>query len=213
MMSDYHWSATQQRVFLEALAETGSVAQACAGADKSRRAAYNLRTRTEGAAFRLGWDAAVIIARRVVADLLMDRALNGIVIETIRDPETHTTRRTHYDQRLGTALLARLDRAVENGDSDEAQAARLIEMNFDRFLDLIEGGGTGPAATAFLDELHQREEDQYLCELTEISADFLTGLEAEDEEDFEEEEEVESDMNLPAYRRSPNSYYSRRTSP
>ena len=61
-MTDYHWSPANQRAFLEALAETGSIDLACKEAGMSRRAAYNLRGRRDGAAFKIGWDAAVLQA-------------------------------------------------------------------------------------------------------------------------------------------------------
>lgn len=52
------WSPARQRQFLETLAATGIVARACAEAQISTRAAYALRIRGDGAAFRLGWTAS-----------------------------------------------------------------------------------------------------------------------------------------------------------
>lgn len=151
-MTDYHWTPALQRQFLEALAETGSVELACGDVSMSRRAAYNLRWKREGAAFRIGWDAAVLVARAVVADMLMDRALLGQTIETVRDPENHVTTRVHYDRRLGSALLARLDRMAERGGADAAEAriAHIVSQDFEAFLELIAEGGQGAQAGLFV---------------------------------------------------------------
>ena len=84
----YHWTLASQRGFLECLAETGSVAQACASVSMSRRSAYNLRFRKDGAAFRLGWEAAILMARDCLADELLARAIDGVREESERYPET-----------------------------------------------------------------------------------------------------------------------------
>ena len=67
-MTDYHWTPALERSFVEGLAETGSVTEACRGVSMSRRAAYDRRRRGGGLAFRVGWDAAVLLSRDVVAD-------------------------------------------------------------------------------------------------------------------------------------------------
>mgnify|MGYP006189706035 CR=1 FL=1 len=50
------WSAARQRLFLETLAETGSVHLACTAARLSARSAYRLRARSP--AFAAAWDTA-----------------------------------------------------------------------------------------------------------------------------------------------------------
>ena len=57
------WSPARQRRFLEILAATGVIMLACEGVHITARSAYTLRIRHDGAAFRLGWDAAILIAR------------------------------------------------------------------------------------------------------------------------------------------------------
>lgn len=150
-MTDYHWTSALQRQFLEALAETGSVELACKDVSMSRRAAYNLRWKRTSAAFRIGWDAALLVARAVIADTLMDRAILGQRLETVRDPENHSTSRTHYDRGLGMALLNRLDRLTKGDGMDEAYAVivRIVSQDFESFLDLIEAGGQGAEAGLF----------------------------------------------------------------
>lgn len=66
----YHWTPANQRGLLECLEETGSIAQACAAVSMSRRSADNLRFRKDGAAFRLGWEAAILMARARTASAI-----------------------------------------------------------------------------------------------------------------------------------------------
>jgi hypothetical protein len=151
-MTDYHWTPARQRQFLEALAETGCVELACNDVGVSRRAAHNLRWRSAGQAFRVGWDAAVLVARAVVADYLMDRAILGQTLETVRDPNTHSTTRQHYDRHLGRALLARLDRMAEaqDGDSQYANFIRIVSQDFEAFLKFVGKGCDGLAVGTFI---------------------------------------------------------------
>ena len=65
----HYWTPQVQRAFLEALAVEGSVRRACQTAGKSWRTAYALRMQGRGAAFALGWDGAVLIARARLAPL------------------------------------------------------------------------------------------------------------------------------------------------
>jgi hypothetical protein len=145
-MDEYHWTPALQRRFLEVLAETGSVAQAAHAVSKSRRAAHNLKNRQAGFAFRIGWDAAILLSRDVVEGELMDRALSGQWVETVRDKETGTTRRHSHDRHLSLALLHRLDKRAEEigGEGSFYMAAQLASQDFEAFLELVEEGA-GPA--------------------------------------------------------------------
>jgi hypothetical protein len=140
-MTDYHWTPALRRAFLETLSETGSVAEACRSVSMSRRAAYNLRHKRAGFAFRIGWDAAILLARDVVADVLMERVLEGQWVETIRDREAGSTKRFSYDRNLSLALLNRLDKRVEEIDccpASFATAAQITSQDFEAFLALVE---------------------------------------------------------------------------
>jgi hypothetical protein len=181
----YRWTPLAQRQFLEALAETGSIAQASTAASKSRRSAYNLRFRREGAAFRMGWDGAVLIARATLSDSLLERALDGQEDVSVRDPDTRTTTRFRRDNRLGMSLLSRLDAmAGPKLDDHEAMLARIIGQDFEAYLDLIESGGTGAAAALFVDargpQKSVTDESNEQCEL--------------------EDEDEEVDYTSPAYK-------------
>lgn len=53
------WTPERQILFLDALAQTGSVSLAAATAGMSRESAYRLRERRDGALFALLWDEAL----------------------------------------------------------------------------------------------------------------------------------------------------------
>jgi len=53
------WTVEKQYAFIEALAETGIVEEACRRVGMSDTAAYNLRRRPCGMHFRRAWDAAM----------------------------------------------------------------------------------------------------------------------------------------------------------
>jgi hypothetical protein len=166
-MTTYHWTAALERRFVEALSETGSVTEACKEVSMSRRAAYDRKRKGAGLAFRIGWDAAVLLSRDVVADELMDRALGGQWTETQRDKESGVTRRFGQDRRLGLALLTRLDRMCDTMASEGTihMAAQIVSQDFEAFLDLMVADAVNSASVtdvrAFLDE---REEAWRHCE-------------------------------------------------
>ena len=141
--ASYHWTPALQRAFLDHLAATGSVRIAAGRVAMSPGAAYQLKQRPEGAAFRLGWSAALLIARDRLADELLDRAIYGIEEVTERFTEEEklkslTKRRRHVPS-LGLAMLARLDRAVETrARAGEAMLAQIIAGDWAGFLALFD---------------------------------------------------------------------------
>ena len=85
------WSADRQRLFLAALAETGSVHLASGEARLTARSAYRLRTRSP--AFATAWDAALQLAVGRLSAVAFDRALNGRIEQVYRDDELIAERR------------------------------------------------------------------------------------------------------------------------
>ncbi|MFZ2998259.1 hypothetical protein [Sphingobium sp.] len=108
------WSPALQRTFLETLAATGVVTQACEAVGLTPRSAYNLRIHRDGAAFRLGWDAAILIARARLADDLLARALTGCTDTIRKDEDNFEVTRHRHDNRLAMSMLARLDRMADS---------------------------------------------------------------------------------------------------
>jgi hypothetical protein len=100
------WSADRQRLFLQALAETGSVHLASAAARLSARSAYRLRARAP--AFAAAWDTAEQLATGRLAALAFDRAIHGRTEQVWQEGALVAEKRVPSD-RLLMWLLARLD--------------------------------------------------------------------------------------------------------
>jgi hypothetical protein len=100
------WSAARQRIFIEALAETGSVHLSARSAGLSARSAYGLRVRS--ASFAAAWDAAQQLAVGRLSALAFDRAIHGRVEQLYRDGELIGEKQVP-SERLLMWLLARLD--------------------------------------------------------------------------------------------------------
>ena len=100
------WSAERQRLFLENLAETGSVHLAASSARLTARSAYRLRARSP--AFAAAWDTADQLAVGRLSAIAFDRAINGRTEQVWQDGELVAEKRLPSD-RLLMWLLARLD--------------------------------------------------------------------------------------------------------
>ena len=153
--ANYHWTPALQRDFLDRLATSGSVRIAAMHVSMSPSAAYQLRRRPEGAAFSLGWAAAVLIARDRLADELLDRAIYGVEESTERlteaEPPRAFIKRRRQIPSLGLAMLARLDRAVDiRARAGEAMLAQIVAGDWPGFLALFDIGGEGHNAALAL---------------------------------------------------------------
>ena len=100
------WSAVRQRIFIETLAETGSVHVAAQAAGLSARSSYALRLRSP--AFSAAWDAAQQLAVGRLSALAFDRAIHGRVEQVYHEGELVGEKRVP-SERLLMWLLSRLD--------------------------------------------------------------------------------------------------------
>jgi hypothetical protein len=124
------WSAGRQAAFLAHLADHGVVADAAACVGKHVSGGYALRRQARGYAFNLGWEAALIIARRVMTDQLMTAAIRGETARWVRvDGETTYIRQ---NTKLSMALLDRINLATT---LTEVMA---VATRFDWFIELID---------------------------------------------------------------------------
>lgn len=150
---DYGWNPRRQRVFLEALADSGIVTQACRAAAISPRAAYNLRNRD--AIFAEAWVAAQALARQRLADDLLERALRGQADRIVRNGEV-IAERHRTDNRLALGLLTRLDRQAEpdarwmqHAPDHSPTPHKVLMAHWDQYLDKLSppplGGAEGVA--------------------------------------------------------------------
>jgi len=98
------WTPARQIAFIEALADTGSVAAACKAVDMSQPGAYHLRRQPGAEEFRIAWQAALDCGVQRIEDVAMDRALNGVV-EPLYSYGTLIGTRTRYNDRLLMFML------------------------------------------------------------------------------------------------------------
>lgn len=137
----YHWTPRLQREFLEAFATNGSVKISAAKVGMSPSAVYQLQQRPEGAAFKLGCAAALLIARGRLVDELLDRAIWGYeeTSTIMREEGRSFVKRQRLDPRLGLAMLARLDKMVETRAREgEEMLAQIIAGDWPGFLTLFD---------------------------------------------------------------------------
>ena len=121
------WTVEKQYAFIEALAETGIVEEACRRVGMSRTSADNLRRRPCGAPFRRAWQAAVDYALYRLEEDAHRRGREGVVRPIFYKGEQVGEYR-HYDERLTMFLLRSyrperygepLDPLLEPGEEEE----------------------------------------------------------------------------------------------
>ncbi len=144
------WTHERQATFLMALAETGLVSAACKIAEMSPASAYALRREARGVAFHLGWQAAHLLARDRLEDILLEAAISGV--ETITTRVEKTTLRQVLSGNLSMAVLNRLDRRAASLDDRAMAAARSISGAFEDYITLVLSGGGRDEIAAFLAE-------------------------------------------------------------
>jgi hypothetical protein len=98
------WTVERQYAFIEALAETGIVEEACRRVGMSRTAADNLRKRACGAPFRRAWQAAQDYALYRTEEDAFTRSRRGVARPIFHKGEQIGEWR-HYDERLTMFLL------------------------------------------------------------------------------------------------------------
>jgi len=116
------WTAERQRRFIEHLALTGHVGEACAMVGVASSSAYRLKHKVGAESFSEAWDAAVRMSSTRLQAIAFDRALNGRVERHYRNGELVMERRIPSDYLL-TWLLSRLDPAMFGSPTAKALAA------------------------------------------------------------------------------------------
>jgi len=102
------WTAEKQVDFIEALAESGCVIEACRRVGMGRASAYALLTRNDSILFRAAWDAAVDVGIGALGDAARSRAINGVSNPIFYKGE-QVGERVQYDERLTMFLLKTRD--------------------------------------------------------------------------------------------------------
>ena len=106
------WTAERQRRFLDHLAISGTVADACDLVGLSAASAYKLRANPAHAGFAAAWDAALVQAAPRLVAHAYERAINGGIRQVWRRGELIVTERGPSDRllmwlidRIGPAML------------------------------------------------------------------------------------------------------------
>ena len=99
------WTPARQAAFLNELAACHCVASAAKAVGMSRQSAYALRARLKGEPFDRAWTAALVCRFDVLAEVALERALNGVEVPHYYRGELVGTSRK-FDERLTVALLA-----------------------------------------------------------------------------------------------------------
>ena len=208
------WSAGRQAAFLAHLADHGVVADAAKIVGMSLGGGYALRRQARGFAFGLGWEAALLLARRIVADRLMAAAIQGEEARWVR--EDGVTTYTRQNTRLSLALL---DRVTPAATLPEVTA---VMHRFDWFLELIDKAASAQQMwDLFFDDALTRDDAQararvrgalLLCEESAVFEeevveaegadgysldDDYAGMYDDEEEDEDEDEEREEVVDDP----------------
>jgi hypothetical protein len=148
------WTPQRQAAFLMTLAQTGLVSHACEVAEMSASSAYALRREPRGRVFHLGWQAAHLIARDRLEDVLLEAAISGVESVTTRIEKV--THRRVLNGGLSMRVLNRLDQRLAALDDESVAAARSVASAFEAFICLVlesgvlEGSGAD-AVAAFLE--------------------------------------------------------------
>jgi hypothetical protein len=116
------WTAEKQRKFIEHLALTGHVGEACAVVGVASSSAYRLKHKLGAESFSRAWDAALRLCPTRLVSIGLDWAVNGRVERHYRNGELVLERRIPCT-RLLTWFIARLDPL--NFGSPAAQAHAL----------------------------------------------------------------------------------------
>src|SRR5947209_5907909 len=98
------WTADRQVAFIQALAETDCVVEACRRVGVTRQSAYRLRLHESAADFRRAWDAALDDALCQLEQAALGRAMNGVAVPIFHKGEQVGERR-EFDERLTMFLL------------------------------------------------------------------------------------------------------------
>lgn len=168
------WNAGRQAAFLAHLADNGVVADAARAVGMSVSGGYALRRTMAGYVFNLGWEAALIIARRIIADRLTTAAIKGEESRWVR--EEGITTYTRQNTKLSLTLLDRVNPART---LEEVMA---VASRFDLFLQLVDDGVSAEEMWDYLfddalphSDMGARERVRAALLLSEESAGFDEG--------------------------------------
>jgi hypothetical protein len=183
------WTGERMAMFCGLLAETGIVGDACLAVGMSRTTAYEARRRNP--LFAAAWEEALGLARNRLADELLERSLTGCVEKYYRDGELVGEKRI-VDNKLGMAILRRLDRMVETGIALHSNLPAIRHLpptqapDWDLMLSALRSGDEDMMAEAMI-QVHKAERGEVdeAYEADDPPNRPPAGVTFEDEEDEE----------------------------
>ncbi|WP_369025056.1 hypothetical protein [Qipengyuania sp. RANM35] len=122
------WKPQVQRAFIEALADTGSVAAACRKVGRSTHGAYHLRRQEGAEEFAAAWEAALDFGMRRIEDVAMDRALNGVEVPVYSYGQLVGTRISYNDRLLMFMLRNRAPERFAEGRAKGMNAVGQMDL-------------------------------------------------------------------------------------
>ncbi|MGB3469424.1 MAG: hypothetical protein WBA51_01210 [Erythrobacter sp.] len=125
-----HWSAERQHAFIEALADTGSVASACKAVDMSTVGANHLRRQPGAEEFREAWEKALDLGVQRIEDVAMDRALKGVEEPLYCYGELIGTRKRYNGRLLMFVLRNRAPERFYEGKAEALNAVGKMEAGW-----------------------------------------------------------------------------------
>jgi hypothetical protein len=181
------WSPGRQAAFLVASRRQWRGRGCGAQCRDERRGRLCPAPQARGYAFNLGWEAALIIARRVISDRLMTAAIKGEEARWVR--EDGVTTYTRQNTKLSLALLDRINPATTLAE------VMAVATRFDWFLQLIDEGRS-PAEELwdlFFDDAlpHSDIEARARVRASLLLSEESAGFEEEDEEEDEDKGPIE----------------------
>ncbi|WP_332708439.1 hypothetical protein [Sphingomonas sp. PB4P5] len=108
------WTAERQRAFVEALADTGSVKAAAHRINMSYEGAYHLRRQPGAEGFRAAWEAALDYGIQCLADIAIERAVEGVAVPVFYKGEQCGEKRWYNDRLLMFILRHHLPQLYGN---------------------------------------------------------------------------------------------------
>lgn len=117
------WTPDRQRAFIAALAETGSVKHAATRINMSPEGAYTLRRQPGAESFAAAWAAAIDFGVQRLADIALERAIDGTPVPVFWKGEQVGERRRYNDRLLMFMLRNRMPHSYPDGRAPAALPA------------------------------------------------------------------------------------------
>jgi hypothetical protein len=114
------WTPERQALFIDSLAQCGSVTMAARSVRMSARSAYALLDKDGSDSFAKAWDQAVMMGIDALRGAVMDRAMNGGWVPVTRHGRV-VGRRFRYFDRLACSVLSGRGRDIDEIQEDRAR--------------------------------------------------------------------------------------------